>query len=163
LARDIDLIVFDVDGTLISHPSGRVVWQELNDRFGVSPDITRQRHLDHTAGRLAYSDWVRLDVGDWQHSGATRAQLIEGVAQFELRPGVRQTMAELKRRRPDASNSIGHLYEGPITTAALLKDGRVHTITDRKGLTPAVIREVYGIDVAFAEIDGYPLIVMKDA
>ena len=45
----------------------------------------------------------------------------------------------------------------------LLKDGTVHTITDREGLTPAVIREVYGIDVALAEIDGYPLMVMKDA
>ena len=30
------------------------------------------------------------------------------------------TLAELKRRRPDASGSIGHPYEGPITTAALL-------------------------------------------
>lgn len=31
-----------------------------------------------------------------------------------------RTLEELKKRHPDAANSIGHLLEGPVTTAALL-------------------------------------------
>ncbi len=45
----------------------------------------------------------------------------------------------------------------------LLKDGKVHTITDRQGLTPAVIRDVYGVEVTLTEVAGYPMVVMKDA
>jgi len=44
----------------------------------------------------------------------------------------------------------------------LLKDGRVHTLADRTGVTGDVIREVYGVDVVLEEVAGIPVMVLKD-
>ena len=48
-------------------------------------------------------------------------------------------------------------------TFLLLRDGRVHTIAPRQGLTREIIREVYGVEVEFGEIAGHPVVVMVDA
>ena len=98
----IDLVAFDIDGTLIAHPSGRVVWQELHRRFGADgggdDTLNRKRYDDFLAGRLAYEDWVRLDVQDWQRAGARREDLRRIFGEFRLLDGVRDTLAELSRR-----------------------------------------------------------------
>jgi len=39
-----------------------------------------------------------------------------------------QTLEQLLERRPDAARSIGHLYEGPVTTAALLMGAQFFTL-----------------------------------
>lgn len=44
----------------------------------------------------------------------------------------------------------------------LLRDGRVHAIAPREGLTRETIREVYGVEVALGEVAGYPVVVMLD-
>jgi len=41
----------------------------------------------------------------------------------------------------------------------LLKDGRVHELVDKSGITPEAVREVYGVDVILAEIQGYTVVV----
>jgi iron complex transport system ATP-binding protein len=41
----------------------------------------------------------------------------------------------------------------------LLKDGRVHALVDRSGITPDAVHEVYGVSVVLAEIEGYPVVV----
>lgn len=97
-ARAFDMVVFDVDGTLVVHPSGKVVWQHLSQRFGTPPEVNRQRLEDHVAGRLPYADWVRLDIEDWQRAGAHRPDIVEALMEFELRDGVRATFAELRAR-----------------------------------------------------------------
>ena len=98
LARAIEMVVFDIDGTLVVHPTGKVVWQQLCQRFGTPIEVNRQRMEEHLDGRLPYPDWVRLDVEDWQRAGATRAQVVEALGEFELREGVRETLGELQRR-----------------------------------------------------------------
>jgi len=98
LARAIDMVVFDIDGTLIVHPTGKVVWQHLCQRFGTPIEVNRRRMKEHIDGRLSYADWVRLDVEDWQRADATRAQIVEALGEFELREGVSETLRELGRR-----------------------------------------------------------------
>jgi len=44
----------------------------------------------------------------------------------------------------------------------LLRDGRVHAIAPREGLTPETIREVYGVEVELGEMAGHPVVVMLD-
>ncbi len=43
----------------------------------------------------------------------------------------------------------------------LLKEGRVHGIVGREGLTREVIREVFGVEAVVAEVAGCPVVVME--
>jgi len=98
-ARRFDLICFDVDGTLVEHPEEKVVWQVLNLRFLGQDAVNDERYHLYRAGKLAYADWVALDVGDWQKLGVTRDQ-VEAALVDELRlvDGARETLGSLKDR-----------------------------------------------------------------
>ena len=97
-AKNIKMVVFDLDGTLNVHPDGKVVWQQLCQRFGTPIEVNKKRMQDHLAGDLAYADWVRLDIEDWQNAGALRSTIVESISEFELREGVRKAITELKCR-----------------------------------------------------------------
>jgi phosphoserine phosphatase len=96
--RDIALIAFDVDGTLVDHPEGKVIWELLNRRFAGDDSINVSRYLDYKAGRITYSRWVELDVGGWIEGGATREGILDEV--YRLRPilGAVEVLHELKAR-----------------------------------------------------------------
>lgn len=96
--RRVDLVCFDVDGTLVEHPEGKVVWQLLNRRFLGDDSINRDRLKAYREGRISYADWVELDVGDWVSRNATREQMVEAMAELRLVPGTRATLNELVRR-----------------------------------------------------------------
>jgi phosphoserine phosphatase len=96
--RRVDLVCFDVDGTLVEHPEGKVVWQLLNRRFLGDDSINRDRLRAYREGRITYPEWVELDVGDWVARNATREQMVEAMAELRLVPGARETLAELGRR-----------------------------------------------------------------
>ncbi len=96
--RACDLICFDVDGTLVRHPSGMVIWEVLNLRYGGSKEINRTRFEMYREGKLSYDRWVELDVGGWIEKGATRDDIVECVREFSLFDGARETVHELKRR-----------------------------------------------------------------
>ena len=44
----------------------------------------------------------------------------------------------------------------------LLRDGLVHAMAPREGLTCEIIREVYGVEVEMGEMAGHPVVVMLD-
>ena len=94
--RRFDLVCFDVDGTLIDHPEGKIVWQLLNRRFTGGDEVNDARLSDYLSGRITYEEWVALDVGEWVRAGATRAQMIEAIDGLELVPGAREAVAALK-------------------------------------------------------------------
>lgn len=96
--KDIDLIAFDVDGTLVRHPSGRVIWEVLNLRYGGSDERNRQRYRRYRSGEITYAEWVAMDVGDWIAGGATREEVLESVEEFDLIEGARDAVHELKAR-----------------------------------------------------------------
>jgi len=96
--RSSDLVVFDIDGTLIVHENGEVVWQTLQRRYGTPRAVAAARRRDYEAGRISYADWVRLDVSDWRAAGATRDHMAEGLRAFALRPGARALLFGLQRR-----------------------------------------------------------------
>ena len=52
----IDLICFDVDGTLVRHPTGMVIWEVLNIRFGGSVEQTEYRQQSRLAAARRASD-----------------------------------------------------------------------------------------------------------
>ena len=93
-----DLICFDVDGTLIKHPSDKVIWEILNLRFTGDDSVNRDRYRMYLDGEIDYAEWVRLDVGGWIEAGATRDRVVDAVREFELYDGAMETVRELARR-----------------------------------------------------------------
>lgn len=72
MERRFDLVAFDVDGTLVTHPEDKTVWEILNRRFIGDDTINQERFARYRAGKLAYSDWVALDIQGWRDAGACR-------------------------------------------------------------------------------------------
>jgi phosphoserine phosphatase len=98
MPRQYDLICFDVDGTLVKHPTGSVIWEILNVRFGGNPETNRERYKSHQDGRISYAQWVKLDVEGWIAADATRSDILDTVREFRLIEGARETVHELKAR-----------------------------------------------------------------
>jgi phosphoserine phosphatase len=96
--RDIALIAFDVDGTLVDHPQGKVIWELLNKRFAGDDEINMVRYRDYKAGRIDYATWVALDVESWIAAGATRAQVRETVLSLRPTEGARETLRRLREK-----------------------------------------------------------------
>lgn len=94
--KSIDLIAFDVDGTLVRHPTGHVIWEILNLRYGNTVEVNRQRYAKFLRGELTYEEWVALDVTGWIAAGATRDEIMESVAEFNLVDGAREAVHALK-------------------------------------------------------------------
>jgi phosphoserine phosphatase len=96
--KTIDLICFDVDGTLVEHPAGMVIWEVLNLRYGGSHAMNKHRYGMYHRGEITYDEWVALDVEGWVAAGATRDEILESVSEFRLVERARETVDELKRR-----------------------------------------------------------------
>jgi phosphoserine phosphatase len=93
-----DLVCFDVDGTLIRHPSDKVIWEILNLRFIGDDTVNQQRYRMYLDGKIDYAEWVRLDVGGWIEAGATREAVVEAVREFEVYEGALETVKAIKDR-----------------------------------------------------------------
>ena len=93
-----DLVVFDVDGTLVEHPEDRTVWEVLNMRFTGADGADRERFDAYLAGRLSYAEWVALDVSGWRDAGATRDQIVAAFEPLKLVSGAREALGTLRER-----------------------------------------------------------------
>jgi len=91
-----DLVVFDVDGTLVQHPEDKTIWEVLNLRFTGDDGMNKERFEAYKTGRLSYAEWVTLDVSGWRDAGATRDQIVASMDSLTLIPGTRETLAALK-------------------------------------------------------------------
>ncbi len=96
--RAYDLICFDVDGTLVRHPSGKVIWEILNRRFTGDDAVNAERHRWYDEGKITYPEWVEMDVQGWIDARATRGDIVDAIREFEHFDGAHRTLFELKRR-----------------------------------------------------------------
>lgn len=94
--RRFDLVCFDVDGTLVRHPSNKVIWEILNLRFTGSDAVNAERYRMYREGRITYAQWVELDVTGWIEAGATREAIVEVVREFEPYEGAWDTLHALR-------------------------------------------------------------------
>jgi phosphoserine phosphatase len=97
-AEGISLIAFDVDGTLVDHPEGKVVWELLNRRFMGDDSMNHQRYRDYIAGVIDYPTWVALDVGGWIEAGATRQEIVEEIRALRPIDGAIEVLHQLRDR-----------------------------------------------------------------
>ena len=94
--RRYDLVCFDVDGTLVTHPEEKTVWEILNVRFVGTDRLNEQRYRMYRSGEISYTEWVALDIGDWARAGATRETILAEFSELKLVEGVRETLGALK-------------------------------------------------------------------
>jgi phosphoserine phosphatase len=94
----IALIAFDVDGTLVDHPEGKVIWELLNRRFMGDDRMNHQRYHDYQAGTIDYPTWVALDVGGWIEAGATRPEIMTEVRALRPVDCATEVLHELRDR-----------------------------------------------------------------
>ena len=92
----VDLVAFDVDGTLVHGPDGRNVWELLNQRYTGSWDCNRERYAAYLDGRITYPEWVDLDIGGWQAAGARRNEMLAVLGGLQLGSGVAETLTALQ-------------------------------------------------------------------
>jgi phosphoserine phosphatase len=97
-ASQIALIAFDVDGTLVDHPEGKVIWEILNKRFAGDDQINQTRYRYYQAGRIDYPTWVALDVESWIAAGATQEEVRQQVRHLAPIPQAAETLRALHRR-----------------------------------------------------------------
>lgn len=96
--RRVDLVCFDVDGTLVKHPENKVIWQVLNRRFLGDDSVNAERFARYRSGEITYEEWVALDVGEWQRLGVTRDQVVDAIGELHLVTGARETLSILQER-----------------------------------------------------------------
>ena len=87
---DIQLVVFDVDGTLTKHSS---VWWRLHQHFGTTVE-GRLYYDQYFAGAIDYGTWADLDAGLWK--GKTLDEVMTVVEATQLTLGAEEAIKTLK-------------------------------------------------------------------
>jgi phosphoserine phosphatase len=95
-AKDIHLICFDLDGTLIDRTV--FIWSTLHEHFGSDPKRRKQAAEDYKSGRISYAEWFQTDLELLGERGADRSGMIQAFGSLSPVPGARDTLEALKDR-----------------------------------------------------------------
>lgn len=100
---DIQLVVFDMEGTLTDDPT---LWEVMHGKNGTWDSHGEPYWEQYRAGKIEYDDFARMDVATWK--GAEAGLLNEAVNEVPLMPGCGELMNHLKARSiPSAIVSNG--------------------------------------------------------
>ena len=92
-SRRFDLVVFDLDGTLVAHDEP--IWATLHRELGSDPVRRKEALRKGLAGELAYADWFAHDIELLVAAGATRDAVLAVIARLELTPGAAAVLTAL--------------------------------------------------------------------
>ncbi len=87
----IELVVFDVDGTLTKHSS---VWWRLHEHFGTTEE-GKLYYDQYFAGEITYDQWADLDASLWK--GKTLSEVMKVVHATQLSPGAEEVISIFKK------------------------------------------------------------------
>ncbi|MFW9974907.1 MAG: HAD family hydrolase [Candidatus Thorarchaeota archaeon] len=88
---NIELVVFDVDGTLTKHSS---VWWRLHEHFGTTEE-GKLYYDQYFAGEITYDQWADLDASLWK--GKTLSEVMKVVYATQLSPSAEEVISILKK------------------------------------------------------------------
>jgi HAD superfamily phosphoserine phosphatase-like hydrolase len=94
--KNIRLICFDLDGTLISKTI--FIWSTLHEYFKTDAAERKRAHDDFFAGKMSYADWFATDLRLLSARGADRPGMLEALAALRPSPGAKEVLLELKKR-----------------------------------------------------------------
>lgn len=89
-AEEIELVVFDMEGTLTADPT---VWELMHQRVGTWESHGMPYWEQYKAGKIGYDDFARMDVASWK--GAPLPWLEESVLGVPLMPGCPELLSFL--------------------------------------------------------------------
>ncbi len=92
-ANGIDLVVFDMEGTLTATPT---VWELMHYKVGTWESHGLPYWERYKAGELGYDEFARMDTATWK--GAPVELLDRSVAEVPLMEGCRELLAHLAAR-----------------------------------------------------------------
>ncbi|MFC2076337.1 HAD family hydrolase [candidate division KSB1 bacterium] len=88
----IELVIFDVDGTLTAHGS---VWRYFHEKLGIWDGEAERFQTAFLRGEISYDRFCRLDAGLWR--GLPEERLRELADRIEYNPGVAEAVARLRQ------------------------------------------------------------------
>ncbi|MFO0750932.1 MAG: HAD-IB family phosphatase [Myxococcota bacterium] len=91
--RRFDLVVFDLDGTLVAHDEP--IWATLHRRLGSDPARRKSVLRAALAGEISYPEWLAADVAMLRDAGATRADIVRVIENLALTPGALEVLDAL--------------------------------------------------------------------
>ncbi len=91
--RNIQLVIFDLDGTLTPVDS---LWRYLHDAFGTWGQ-GKSAALRYRRGEISYKRWAETDARCW--AGESLSQVMKILEQIRYREGAREVFEELRRRQ----------------------------------------------------------------
>jgi len=91
--RRFDLVVFDLDGTLVAHDEP--IWATLHRELGSDPVRRKEALRRGLAGELPYDAWFAHDITLLAEAGATRAAILAVIDRLALTPGAEVLLAAL--------------------------------------------------------------------
>jgi phosphoserine phosphatase len=92
-ALPFDMVVFDVDGTLVDDTI--FVWETLHRHFASDREANRRVMQAYLDGEISYADWFEHDIDVLKAGGATRDRVDEALADMRLMAGARETLSAL--------------------------------------------------------------------
>jgi len=118
--RRFDLVVFDLDGTLVAHEGP--LWRTLHGRLGSDPARRREVVRQALAGEIGYDAWFAADLDMLREAGATRDAMCAVVDTLAPMPGALALLAALK-----AAGAVTAILSGGIdlVVARHIPDGLV--------------------------------------
>ena len=145
--RDFDVVVFDLDGTLIQ---GTIfIWQTLHDTFGTDRERRQRAKDDFFAGRITYEQWFDHDLVLLREVDATRERMVASLDAIHPTPGARRTLAQLTEagcKLAILSGSLDivleHFFAGVAFAEVLIN--RIHF--DERGRIAGGVHTPYDID-----------------
>ncbi len=91
--RNIQLVIFDLDGTLTPVDS---LWRFMHDVFDTW-DRGKTASLRYRRGEISYKQWAETDAGCW--AGESVSQVMKVIETITYREGAQEVFEELRRRK----------------------------------------------------------------
>lgn len=91
--NNIKLICFDLDETIITHSS----WKILHEALGVSKEEDRKMWIEYRDGQVSYDEWNTKVLNHYlKHQDATREGITDILSRYTYANGAREAIQYLK-------------------------------------------------------------------
>lgn len=93
--KNIKLVCFDLDETLITHSS----WKHLGLALGISAEEDHRMYSEYKEGKFTYDEWNNKIVQRYMsHPDSNRTEITKILSKYEYNDGVRESVEYLKSK-----------------------------------------------------------------
>lgn len=162
VSREIDLVAFDMDGVLTTHPSS---WKYIHGRFGVD---NTELYRSYSEGEISYADFLSGDVKLWMAKQAKipKQQIVGYMDEIPFTENLLEGLERIKSGgiktaivsggvswladRIARSFNFDFIYSNEICTDSqnfLVAQGKIGVIPNQKDLTIKEIQDRTSIPI----------------